>query len=101
MITAAVEVGPNVVAVVVLIMPFLMLLAQAFILYRTGKIHNEVKTINGLQLGQLADAAETRRITTDVPVVERTTAENQHVAATGPPDAAQPLDTRNRPIGGP
>ena len=47
-------------------------------------VHQEVKTINGLALGQLADAAETRRIEKKVPD-ERTTAETAHIAAVPPP----------------
>ena len=61
-------------------------------------VHEEVKTINGLALGQLADAAETRRIERIEPAA-RTSAEDHHVAVV-PPVATRPVDIRDQPLGG-
>lgn len=44
-----------------------------------AQVQTEVKTLNGLALGQLADAAETRRIEAK-PAADVTAAEAEHVA---------------------
>lgn len=44
------------------------------------QVHTEVKTMNGLRMGELADAAETRRVDA-IPPGERTDAEAAHVLA--------------------
>jgi hypothetical protein len=45
---------------------------------RTGRVHREVRTMNELTLGQLGEAAETRRIS-DKPDNQRTTRERRHI----------------------
>ena len=47
---------------------------------RSGQVHREVRTMNELTLGQLGEAAETRRIN-DKPEDERTTREKRHTDA--------------------
>lgn len=44
------------------------------------KTHKEVKTMNGLSMAQMADAAETRRVDAIKPT-DRTVAEQQHIDA--------------------
>lgn len=46
-------------------------------------VHNDVKTANALSMGQLADAAETRRVD-DIPAANRTAAEQGHLDAVPP-----------------
>lgn len=55
-------------------------------------IHTEVKTINGLAIGQLADATETRRIEAISPE-DRTLAEQHHVDVVPIPTPANPNPT--------
>jgi len=45
---------------------------------KVAEVKAEVKTANALKLGELADAAETRRVD-DIPVAERTEAEQIHI----------------------
>jgi hypothetical protein len=49
-------------------------------LLKSKQVHNEVKTMNELTLGQLGEAQETRRIL-DKPADERTTRESRHTDA--------------------
>lgn len=59
-----------------------------------GQIHDEVKTMNGLRLGELADNSETRRVV-DIPPGDRTTAEREHIIAVplhDRPTAREPLE---------
>jgi hypothetical protein len=57
------------------------------------EVANDVKTMNALSMGQLADAAETRRIMS-VPLAERTTGELEHLAAVPPtPTGETPITT--------
>lgn len=44
-----------------------------------AKIHKEVKTANGITIGQYADRTEGRRIEAEVPVEDRTHKENLEV----------------------
>lgn len=46
---------------------------------RTGRIQHEVRTMNELTIGQLGEAAETRRIE-QIPTDERTPREGRHIA---------------------
>lgn len=45
---------------------------------RTGRIHQEVKTMNELTIGQLGEANETRRIE-QIPPGDRTAREDRHM----------------------
>jgi hypothetical protein len=57
------------------------------------EVAGDVKTMNALSMGQLADAAETRRIMR-VPASERTAAELEHLAAVPPkPTGETPITT--------
>lgn len=62
-----------------------------------SKIHEEVRTINGMALGQLADAAETRRID-HIDPPDRTRGEADHMA-TVESAATRPFDIRDKPLG--
>jgi len=46
---------------------------------RLDDVHDEVRTINGQSLGDLADADEGRRIEEDIPHADRTTSEQGYV----------------------
>jgi len=49
---------------------------------RIEQIHAELRTMNDLTVGQMADAAETRRIES-IPVEDRTSGEQEHLDAMG------------------
>lgn len=71
--------------------------AYAEILRRkVASVAAAVETRNKLSLGELADAAETRRIE-EKPAEEVTVAEAAHVDAV--PPSISPLDIRDKPIG--
>jgi hypothetical protein len=57
------------------------------------EVASDVKTMNALSMGQLADAAETRRIMR-VPAEQRTTGELEHLVAVPPtPTSETPITT--------
>lgn len=56
------------------------------------KVHGEVRTLNGLTMGRLADNAETRRIDT-IPVADRTDEEKLHVAVVPDPGIIIPKES--------
>lgn len=53
--------------------------ASVIAVSRTGQIHNEVKTMNELTIGQLGERSETRRITA-IEGQDRTAQERRHLA---------------------
>jgi hypothetical protein len=101
------EIGPNIVALVALFIPLLMVLAQSWIVYRNraiGKdvaetkikvveVADQVKTLNDLTVGQLADATESRRIK-DIPKDDRTKAEASHLLAVPEPPSTEKTKTK-------
>jgi cell division protein FtsL len=88
-----IDIGPNVVALAALFIPAVMLLVQGWIVYQNRRISSkvaenkalvadvaeQVKTMNSLTVGQMADATESRRIA-DIPKEDRTKEEDKHIA---------------------
>lgn len=56
-------------------------------LTRVNRVHQEIKTTNGLTIAMLADRAEGRRIESDVAADDRTAAEQHYVTDLRKPDA--------------
>ena len=82
---ATFEVGPNVVALAALLIPVIMVLAQGFILYKqkqtqehVKEVVNQVRTMNGMTVGQMLEENESRRIH-EIPESDRTKEEAQHI----------------------
>ena len=64
---------------------------QRTIRSKVDDVHNEVRTVNGLTLGNLADRNEGQRILENVPPTQRTAAEQHYVEQLEPRPAAPTL----------
>jgi len=78
---------PQLFALLTVLLTFMVSVGTAVLAFRTNKVVNEVKlqvtTSNGSSVAELADARETRRVSS-IPPLERTVAEYVHLAVVPP-----------------